>query len=118
MSCNKQLGGKMRKNQTMKLKGGGNSDLQGSEYTGMDSGVLQEGTPFVGFDVEAGTDVYAGSYAPLSKGVHQCGGGNKRRRNLRTKSRKNSSKRIRRRTNLNKKSNKRKTARNKSRRSH
>ena len=52
---------------------GGSSNMAGSPYQG-ESPVVQQGSPFVGFDLKGDTSLVSGSYAPLQKGVHQCGG--------------------------------------------
>lgn len=83
-SCNKLNGGdnlrrKNKQRKTRKMRGGASSDLVGSEYQGQGP-VVNQGTPFVGFDLNGNTGEVAGSYAPLASSSHQCGGKMKRQR--------------------------------------
>lgn len=84
-------GGKLKKRQrkTQKMRGGASSDLVGSEYQGQGP-VVNQGTPFVGFDLNGNTSEVAGSYPPLAASSHQCGGKmkKKQRKSQRQKKRK------------------------------
>ena len=76
--CNK-VGGKRKtqRRRTKQMKGG-SSNMAGSPYQG-ESPAVQQGTPYVAFNLNGNTSEVAGSYAPLSKASHQCGGKRKRR---------------------------------------
>ena len=64
---------KKQQRSTQKMRGGASSDLVGSEYQGQGP-VVNQGTPYVGFDLNGNTSEVAGSYAPLASSSHQCGG--------------------------------------------
>ena len=52
--------------------------------------MLQSGTSYVSHDLTGDNSTFGGSYAPVVKGVHQCGGGRKKKsRNGRNRSKKN-----------------------------
>ena len=72
--CNKVGGGK-KKSGTRKRKQmkGGSHNMAGSPYQGQGP-VVQQGTPYVGFNLSGNTSEVAGSYAPLAASSHQCGG--------------------------------------------
>ena len=67
------------------MRGGASSDLVGSEYQGQGP-VVNQGTPFVGFDLNGNTSEVAGSYPPLAASSHQCGGKMKKRQRKQRKS--------------------------------
>ncbi len=69
---NKVGGSGCTRKRRRQMKGGSNN-MAGSPYQG-ESPVVQQGSPFVGFDLKGDTSLVSGSYAPLQKGVHQCGG--------------------------------------------
>ena len=72
--CNKVGGGK-KKSGTRKRKQmkGGSHNMAGSPYQGQGP-VVQQGTPYIGFNLNGNTSEVAGSYAPLAASSHQCGG--------------------------------------------
>ena len=83
-NCKLNGGGNLRKKRqqkrkTQKMKGGASSDLIGSEYQGQGP-VVNQGTPFVGFNLNGNTSEVAGSYPPLAASSHQCGGKMKKQR--------------------------------------
>ena len=65
--------------------------LVGSEFESNGSGeinsvdMLKSGTSYVSHNLEGDTQSFSGSYAPVEKGVHQCGGAKKNKRNKKTK---------------------------------
>ena len=69
---------RQQKRKTQKMRGGASSDLVGSEYQGQGP-VVNQGTPYVGFDLNGNTSEVAGSYPPLAASSHQCGGKMKKR---------------------------------------
>ena len=92
-------------------------DLVGSEYASSGGEVnsvdmLKSGTSFVAHDLENTKD-YAGSYAPIVKGVHQCGGRKKRNSRKQKKSRRKNKTQQKRRKNKSQKKKKRKYKKNK-----
>jgi len=94
-----------------------NMDLVGSEYASSGGEVnsvdmLKSGTSFVAHDLENTKD-YAGSYAPIVKGVHQCGGRKKRNSRKQKKSRRKNKTQQKRRKNKSQKKKKRKYKKNK-----
>ena len=55
--------------------------------------MLQSGTSYVSHDLTGDNSTFGGSYAPVVKGVHQCGGGRKKKsRNARKSNRRNARK--------------------------
>lgn len=87
-NCSRLNGGgklKRRQRKTQKMRGGASSDLVGSEYQGQGP-VVNQGTPFVGFDLNGNTSEVAGSYPPLAASSHQCGGKMKKRQRKQRKS--------------------------------
>jgi hypothetical protein len=91
--------------------------LVGSEFESNGSGeinsvdMLKSGTSYVSHNLEGDTQPFSGSYAPVEKGVHQCGGAKK---NKRTKKNKKNNKRNNKRNNKSNK--KRNNKKNKSQR--
>ena len=55
-------------------------ELVGSEFISNGAGeinsvdMLKSGTSYVSHNLEGDTQTFSGSYAPVEKGVHQCGG--------------------------------------------
>ena len=71
--------------------------------------MLQSGTSYVSHDLTGDNSTFGGSYAPVVKGVHQCGGGRKKKsRNARKSNRRNARK-----SNRRNRSKKNKTRKNK-----
>ena len=79
--------------------------------------MLQSGTSYVSHDLTGDNSTFGGSYAPVVKGVHQCGGGRKKKsRNARKSNRRNarkSNRRNARKSNRRNRSKKNKTRKNK-----
>jgi len=79
--------------------------------------MLQSGTSYVSHDLTGDTSTFGGSYAPVVKGVHQCGGGRKKKsRNARKSNSRNarkSNRRNARKSNRRNRSKKNKTRKNK-----
>ncbi len=99
-NCKLNGGGNLRKKRqqkrkTQKMRGGASSDLVGSEYQGQGP-VVNQGTPFVGFDLNGNTSEVAGSYAPLASSSHQCGGKMRKQRKSQKQQRRKSQKQQRR----------------------
>ena len=91
-NCKLNGGGNLRKKRqqkrkTQKMKGGASSDLIGSEYQGQGP-VVNQGTPFVGFNLNGNTSEVAGSYPPLAASAHQCGGKMRKQRKSQKQQRK------------------------------
>jgi len=102
--------------------------LTGSAFEGggeiNSTDMLQSGTSYVSHDLTGDNSTFGGSYAPVEKGVHQCGGGRKKksrarksnrsnRRNRNKSNRRNARKSNRRNRNKNNKTRKNKRNKNK-----
>jgi hypothetical protein len=90
--------------------------LEGSEYTSQGGEVnsmdmLKSGTSFLSHDFKD-TAAFAGSYAPIMKGVHQCGG--KKKKIKRKTNKKNRTQKNRKNTRKNRKQKKRRVQKRKS----
>ena len=74
----------------------GGSGLEGSEYEGAGEvnslDMLKSGTSYVSHDFND-TKQFAGSYAPVQGGTHQCGGKKRRKSRRKSKRRKHQKKR-------------------------
>jgi hypothetical protein len=89
--------------------------LEGSEYTSQGGEVnsmdmLKSGTSFLSHDFKD-TAAFAGSYAPIMKGVHQCGG---KKKKIKKTMRKTNKKKNRKNTRKNRKQKKRRVQKRKS----
>jgi hypothetical protein len=92
--------------------------LEGSEYTSQGGEVnsmdmLKSGTSFLSHDFKD-TAAFAGSYAPIMKGVHQCGGKKKIKKTKRKTNKKNRTQKNRKNTRKNRKQKKRRVQKRKS----
>jgi len=93
--------------------------LEGSEYTSQGGEVnsmdmLKSGTSFLSHDFKD-TAAFAGSYAPIMKGVHQCGGKKKKiKKTKRKTNKKNRTQKNRKNTRKNRKQKKRRVQKRKS----
>ena len=102
--------------------------LTGSAFEGSgeinSTDMLQSGTSYVSHDLTGDNSTFGGSYAPVEKGVHQCGGGRKKKSRARKSNRKSNRNRNRnkarksnrnkaRKSNRNRKNKKNKTRKNK-----
>ncbi len=100
--------------------------LTGSAFEGSgeinSTDMLQSGTSYVSHDLTGDNSTFGGSYAPVEKGVHQCGGGRKKKSRARKSNRKSNRNRNKarksnrnkaRKSNRNRKNKKNKTRKNK-----
>lgn len=98
--------------------------LTGSAFEGSgeinSTDMLQSGTSYVSHDLTGDNSTFGGSYAPVEKGVHQCGGGRKKKSRARKSNRKSNRNKARksnrnkaRKSNRNRKNKKNKTRKNK-----
>ena len=87
-------------------------ELVGSEFVSNGAGeinsvdMLKSGTSYVSHNLEGDTQTFGGSYAPVEKGVHQCGGAKKKSNKKNNKSNKKSNKSNKKNKKNNKKNNK------------
>ena len=92
--------------------------LTGSAFEGSgeinSTDMLQSGTSYVSHDLTGDNSTFGGSYAPVEKGVHQCGGGRRKKSRARKSNRKSNRNRNKaRKSNRNRKNKKNKTRKNK-----
>ena len=98
--------------------------LTGSAFEGSgeinSTDMLQSGTSYVSHDLTGDNSTFGGSYAPVEKGVHQCGGGRKKKSRARKSNRNRNRNKARksnrnkaRKSNRNRKNKKNKTRKNK-----
>lgn len=87
-------------------------ELIGSEFQSNGIGeinsvdMLKSGTSYMSHNLEGDTQTFSGSYAPVEKGVHQCGGA-KKNKSKKNKSKKNKRNRKNNKNNKSKKNNNR-----------
>ena len=93
-------------------------ELVGSEFVSNGAGeinsvdMLKSGTSYVSHNLEGDTQTFGGSYAPVEKGVHQCGGA-KKKNNKSNKKNNKSNKKSNKSNKKNKKNNKKNNKSNK-----